>query len=511
MKNIRALFFFRLMLVCVGFIFIFLPVAEAATLFVDTSGLDRRPGDIFPVTLMVESTSRAINSISATFDFPSNLMEVVSVSKKGSIIDLWTAGPSFSNRAGTVDFEGMILDPGFKGVAGEILTINFKANKEGSAILKYLSPKISINSNQDENILEEAYSSEFLINDTEGVPIIKDKEEEIISQGTEDLAEKISTEQEETFVAGEVPVLVEVKSMTHSDPDKWYSNPRADFFWMMPDDAKEVKILVNNYASSSPKVHYEYRLASKVLEDMDDGEWYFHLQLKNVSGWGAVSHFPFNIDTTAPTNLLISSSSEAGEFSLSAEDESSGLDHYEISVDNKEPAILVAESGRQKFKIYSLDAGEHFLHVKAFDKASNTAETELVFSLTEDLSGKVIPAVAGELKTEGSIFRAPLFSGFNGWKSGFFDFWLPVILWLFFIILIIYCFVLKRNLKKCRCLAMTKLQTAEKVLNNVYSIAYDQATYLEEAQEKKKRLTVAETQVLEELKRALDEIEAEYK
>jgi hypothetical protein len=58
---------------------------------------------------------------------------------------------------------------------------------------------------------------------------------------------------------------------------------------------------------------------------------------------------------------------------------------------------------------------------------------------------------------------------------------------------------------------MTKLQTAEKVLNNVYSIAYDQATYLEEAQEKKKRLTVAETQVLEELKRALDEIEAEYK
>lgn len=517
-KKIAFPFFPRLLFALAGFIFITLTPVQAATLFVDPENNDRRPGDIFPVTLMIESTDRAVNSISATFDFPSNLMEVVSVSKKGSIIDLWTSGPSFSNRTGTVEFEGVVLDPGFKGVAGEILTVNFKANKEGAAVLKYLSPKVLINNGQDESVLEEALSSEFLIKDVVASASSTDiaNEEKIISiEKEETAAEEISDEPEESLPAGDVPAAVEVRSTTHADPERWFAFSKADFYWSMPDDAEEVKILVNNYASSSPRVHYEYRLASKTLEDVDDGEWYFHLQLKNASGWGAVSHFPFKVDASAPVDLSISSSSGAGEFFLSARDEFSGLDHYEISVDDKEPAVLAADGDKQKFKLYSLAAGEHILHVRAFDKASNTAEAELAFSLAEDLSGKALSAVAGEIKTEKDLSDSSIVDSLKGWRLERFNLGWPALSAIVFsalaLVFLIYSLILKKKLEHCRQLAFTKLQTAEKVLNNVYSIAFDQASYLEEAKKKKKRLTAAETKVLSELKRALDEVEAEYK
>ncbi len=518
-KSIKG-FRFSLLALLIGFVFILPNSVLAADLFIDPDDKDREPGDIFPVTLMIESSDQAVNSISATFDFPSNLMEVVSVSKKGSIIDLWTTGPSFSNRYGTVDFEGVVLDPGFKGVAGEILTVNFKANKEGKAILQYFYPKVLINDGQDENVLKDAHKAEFFIKvEEEEGPIGGDPEAEAIASTTEKEESENEEEKIEEEVLGEVPGAVAIRSSSHPDPEKWYSNNTVELFWDMPDKAKEVKVLANMFSTSSPKVHYDYRLASKTLEEVADGKWYFHIQLKNDAGWGDIVHFPFKIDTISPADLEVETASGSGELMISAQDGLSGIDRYEINTDNSTSTFVWRSSGEDILKLYDLKAGEHTLYITAYDKAGNQASTSFEMFLENDLpalpeggedSGTV---KAGEDEVEKK--RAVVVNNFKGLEFKRFDLGLwqivSIVLAALAIIFYIKILILKRKLDGCRKTAFKKMRTAEKVLNSVYSIIFDQVGYLERAKKRKKKLTTQETKVLKEMKDALEEVESEYK
>jgi hypothetical protein len=66
----------------------------------------------------VNSTDNSIKNVSGVINFPSDKLEITSVSKSGSIVDFWITEPFFSNNNGTLEFEGVILDGGFKGING---------------------------------------------------------------------------------------------------------------------------------------------------------------------------------------------------------------------------------------------------------------------------------------------------------------------------------------------------------------------------------------------------------
>lgn len=514
-KNILKRVLFIKLIILLSFVFVFPIQAGAAVLFIDPNDEDREVGDIFPVALMIGSADQAVSLISGTFDFPANLLEVVSVSKKDSIIDMWTTGPSFSNRYGTVDFEGAVLDPGFKGVAGEVLTINFRANKEGQVLLKYLYPKVAVNASQDGNVLEEFYEARFSIMKKELVneEIPEEPEEPAQNSPNEDEEE----DEKESDVSGNGPEAVEVKSTTHPDQDKWYSQDKVDFYWDMPAGAQEVKLLANIYASSSPKVHYDYRIASKSLDEVSDGEWYFHIQLKDDASWGEISHFQFNVDTTAPVDLEISESTTTGEFLVSASDSLSGIDHYEINLDNSSSTLIWNEGDSGILRLYDVASGKHTIYAKVFDRASNTSEASLDFYLEEDLPASLADSELGEVKAEEEREEGRLsaISNFKNFEFRRFDLNLWQILFIILAVLSIFLFicvlVFKKKLAHCRRSAFEKLKTAEGVLNSIYSIAYDLLDSLETAKKKKCRLTAQETRAANELKKILDEVEKEYK
>ncbi|MDP2703860.1 MAG: hypothetical protein Q8P01_01415, partial [bacterium] len=91
------------------------------------------------MNITVESTDQAMNAVSGVVSFPWDKLEVVSISKQGSILSLWPAEPSFSNSAGTVNFEGIALNPGYIGANGKILTITFRTRNTGQANLSFSS------------------------------------------------------------------------------------------------------------------------------------------------------------------------------------------------------------------------------------------------------------------------------------------------------------------------------------------------------------------------------------
>lgn len=123
----------------------------AQSLFFNIPQREVTAGDRFTVSVQVESRSEPINAVSGTLSFSESLLRVVSISKEGSIINLWTIDPT-AGRAGVL-FEGVILNPGFQGSSGNILRVTFEAKKTGRAIFGFSNGAILANDGRGTNIL----------------------------------------------------------------------------------------------------------------------------------------------------------------------------------------------------------------------------------------------------------------------------------------------------------------------------------------------------------------------
>ena len=123
-------------IICLLFFFGLLPFgANAATLSFSPSSGSYAVGNTFSASILISSADQAMNAALGAISFPPDKLEVVSVSKTGSVFTLWVQEPTFSNSAGAVTFEGIVLNPGFMGANRKAVTINFKvkaADKSGN-------------------------------------------------------------------------------------------------------------------------------------------------------------------------------------------------------------------------------------------------------------------------------------------------------------------------------------------------------------------------------------------
>ena len=92
--------------------------ASAASLFLSPASGSYLVGQTFNAAVLVSSPDQAMNAASSRISFPADKLEIISLAKSGSIFSLWVQEPSFSNSAGTVNFEGIVLNPGFIGASG---------------------------------------------------------------------------------------------------------------------------------------------------------------------------------------------------------------------------------------------------------------------------------------------------------------------------------------------------------------------------------------------------------
>lgn len=125
--------------------FTFVPKADAATLYLSPSSSNITVGNITTVNILVNTEGVAINNAEVVLNFPKDLLEIVSVSKSGSIFSLWVAEPVFSNGAGTLSFNGGAPTPGFNGSAGKALSVVFRAKNTGRATLLFSSSSVRAN------------------------------------------------------------------------------------------------------------------------------------------------------------------------------------------------------------------------------------------------------------------------------------------------------------------------------------------------------------------------------
>ena len=337
---------------------------SAATLSVSPSTGVYTEGQTFTVRVNVNTAGEAINAAEGTLSFDPRKLSVVGISK-GSVFNLWTAEPSFSNSKGTVSFSGG-SPAGYRGGAGTILTVTFRSQGSGTNKISYTSGSVLAADGRGTNVLSSMAGGSYTIAAATVTP-----EPEVI----------------EYIAAANTPGMPEITSRTHNDPAGWYQSEKAELSWSLPAGVTAVRTLLDSNAGSIPTKVYETPIDSITLEDLEDGEQYFHIQFRNESGWGRVAHYRLAVDTTAPENFSVALAENADLSNpeqvlvASFEDGGSPITRYLVQIDGGEPFEYIDEAASGTVRLPALDPGHHSIVVEAFDAASNSSISSVSFAV----------------------------------------------------------------------------------------------------------------------------------
>ena len=344
------------------FVFLFFGArtADAATLYFSPSSGNFSVGNILTVNILVNTENADINNAEATVNFPNGLLEVVSISKSGSIFNLWVEDPTFSNNAGTLSFNGGSPTPGFNGTNGKILSAVFRVKKAGSATIVFSSPAIRANDGFGTDVFRTGIQAQFNL---------------------------ISEERPTPTPAVETPPVTvsiprpAIRSATHPDESKWYSDNSPIFRWDMPAGVTEVLLVLSRNSGSVPFVSYAPPISERVLEDLAEGTWYLNARFRTNRGLGPIASFRFNIDTVAPLPFNVvrldtdDLTNPRPELLFESSDATSGIDHYEFTISGKELINISANEAGRSYFVPVQRPGEKTVEIKAIDRANNSVNS----------------------------------------------------------------------------------------------------------------------------------------
>ncbi len=361
--------------------FTFAQAAGGATLSITPASGSYAVGKTFTVSVMVDS-SAGFNSANATISFDPALLSATNVSKSSSAFSLWAVEPSSDNTKGTVSFEGGNTTP----LTGKktLLAVTFKALKEGKADVSFTAASV-------------------LAADGKGTDIVGAK-----NGASYDLSANVNDPTppppppSPTAESGALPDAPEISSPSHANDTTYYNAAKAKFTWDLPPDVTVVRLSLDTKEKTIPTTNYDPAISEKEFDKLTDGVMYFHLRYKNDAGLGPTAHRKIMVDITPPEKFTLDAVTDASStdvaLNFSATDTPSGLDHYEIVVDDGNP--IKATLGSVLGGTYSLTGqspGDHKVKVTALDKAGNKTEAEASFKIAGELpSASAKTADSGE-------------------------------------------------------------------------------------------------------------------
>ncbi|MEK7592171.1 MAG: cohesin domain-containing protein [Patescibacteria group bacterium] len=370
-----------------GVLFFTPGILHAASLNFSPPSGSHTVGSTFSVSVNVESSDQAMNAASGVVSFPWDKLEVVSLSKAGSIFSLWPAEPSFSNSGGTVSFEGIVLNPGYTGANGKILTITFKVRNTGTANVSFSSGSVLANDGTGTNILNSFRVATYTL-------------------GSASTPAPVSPQEGSASTGNALGII----SATHPDENMWYVDNQPEFSWQLPTGALEVRTFIGKSSSATPSVSYTPPISKKKVDELPDGTYYFAARVRTASGWSAVSRFRVNIDTTPPKPFSITFPHGNTGWDpqpvifFNTTDGESGISHYDIKIgsDGKPiKSVPIAESN--PYVLPSQLPGTYTLLVTAVDNAGNVRNGTSEFTI-ETIDMPVITYYPETLE-EGDILK----------------------------------------------------------------------------------------------------------
>ncbi len=169
MKKVLCSFVFCLMFISV----VGVANAHAASLYFSPSSGFYTVGDRFSVRVLVASTDQPMNAAAADISFSNETLEIISISQSGSILNFWAQEPTYANDNGKARLEGVALNGGYQGSAGELATIIFQAHAAGGATLRFNSGSVLADDGFGTSILSKLQNANFTVSSAPPVPGLK--------------------------------------------------------------------------------------------------------------------------------------------------------------------------------------------------------------------------------------------------------------------------------------------------------------------------------------------------
>lgn len=377
-----------------SFLLLFANLVFASDVAIIPSLTDVRLGDLINASIIVNTKGKSINNAEGIINYPKDLIEVVSISKTGSIFSFWMEEPKFSNSVGKISFNGGVPNPGFTGSNGLIAKISFKAKKSGSATISFLTANVRLNDGLGTDDTDGKISATVNIKEatTNIVPVINNPVVNSpipITNQIEDLNNLDPLPP--VNVEREIP---DILSDDAPDENAWYSQSKITFYWEIPNGINGIQLLYGKKANSVPSISYIPPIGKKTIDELNDGTYYFHARFRDIYGWGQTVHRKINIDKTKPQNLDISykvNDNDLIELDIFAEDSLSGIKKYSVALNEEEIEINVSSpTEKGKTILPPLKKGKQDILVKAYDLAGNVLEKKIEVDAPEVKIPKIV-------------------------------------------------------------------------------------------------------------------------
>lgn len=377
-----------------------LDTIEAATLSASPSTGVYTTGSNFTVSVLVNTESKSINAAEGVLTYNPKELSVVSVNRNSSIFNLWVTEPTFSNSAGTINFSGG-LPSGYAGSAGTVFTVTFRPILAGAPRISFTGGSVLANDGQGTNVLSKMSGGTYTVK----APSDQPKAEVI-----------------EYVAPANTPATPVISSPTHTDPSSWYAQSKAVLNWSIPADVVSMRTLIDRLPSSIPTKVYDTPIKTITLEDLEEGESYFHIQFKNNEGWGRVAHYRLGVDTINPQDFTISlipdsdGSNPVQVLALSNKDssEASPVKLYKVKIDNGEEYEYTDDKLTKQIALPTLNPGNHLVVIEAHDAAGNSAINTFSFNIStfakpiftdfpNQINEEVIPVIKGTTRPQAEV------------------------------------------------------------------------------------------------------------
>jgi len=369
-------------------------------------------GQTFTVAVRVNPAGSSVNAVEGALKYNPAVLSVVSISKEGSVFSLWTTEPTFSNTAGTITFGGG--SPAPFTAQSNLVSVTFRAVAAGSGALTVSSGSVLAADGRGTDVYKNGSGGTFTVGSTVAptAPIPTPTPTPTEPKPTEPA--KPDSSSEAAIVFGDPPRAPEVGSQAFLDPEIWYKATQGEFTWTIPFDVNVVAVMIATSSDNQPELTKSAVTDPPVdkflitKENVADGIQYLSIKYKNQVGWGAVLNRKIQIDATAPETFVIevrAANSTTGfpQLNFAANDLTSGIDYYEMTIADKEPIRVTPDEAKLGYLLKELEDGTYTIKVVAFDKAGNSRESTVAVLIT---AGWIKPAEVVEEVTLWDFFTA---------------------------------------------------------------------------------------------------------
>jgi len=313
------------------------PYAHAAQLYFYPDNLDVVAGGSFVVEVRLDTEGESVNAIDISGNVTGGIIE--SVTTANSLIDIFLNSSAIDKE--TFNFAGG-TPGGFVG-SGIIGRLNITTTMPGSLSVTF-----------DE-------SSQLLSGSGESL-----EPSDILLKSVTINALQPSAN----------PIIITSKS--HPNQNNWYNKENLQLHWDL-EDGVDYSYLVSLDPAATPDDTPDKPQGTLLwlgdinIEGLDEGIYYF--TLKRV-GEESIARFRAMIDTTPPewlgfeTNEGVPETNYKDFVSFIAKDELSGINHYEVTVDNSPPKLIIAP--------YLLPEDYLKIKITAFDNAGNAIDENII-------------------------------------------------------------------------------------------------------------------------------------